>query len=151
MQLSPERRTYYPNLTPENYTVTSPETPAYNCIAWAYGIDNRRMWPAFEGYWWPDDVLNEESVEAFIDLFRSIGYEVCDSGDPEAGVEKVAIYAIADEPAHAARQLPSGMWASKLGQWEDIEHATALAVECSIYGKVTVFMARPSPMGLSSI
>ena len=164
MHLSPDRGAYYPHLTTANHTITSAETPAYNCIAWAYGIDNRRMWPAAVDYWWPDGIRSDESLEAFIELFESIGYEACDTGDPEDGHEKIAIYVSDDGPEHAARQLPSGRWSSKLGQWEDIEHATPESVECALYGTVAVFMRRsrttetlltsessPLVVGLSSI
>jgi hypothetical protein len=45
-------------------------------------------------------------------------------------------------PKHAARQLPSGRWTSKLGPMEDIEHAlhdlTGMA-----YGSVVLVMKRP--------
>jgi hypothetical protein len=41
----------------------------------------------------------------------------------EQGVDKIALFVNpAGKPAHAARQLLSGRWKSKLGQGEDIEH-----------------------------
>lgn len=51
------------------------------------------------------------------------------------------------EPTHAARQLPSGAWTSKLGEWEDIEHDTLEALEGSegrgeAYGRVALILKR---------
>ena len=43
---------------------------------------------------------------------------------PQIGVRKVVLYADGNEWTHAARQLPSGRWTSKLGDYEDIEHDT---------------------------
>ena len=40
----------------------------------------------------------------------------------EPGFEKVALYALGGVPKHAARQLSSGRWSSKLGDLEDVEH-----------------------------
>lgn len=44
---------------------------------------------------------------------------------------------------HAARQLPNGLWTSKLGQLEDITHATPQVIAGSDYGEVMQFMKRP--------
>ena len=46
------------------------------------------------------------------------------------------------EPKHAARQLPSGRWTSKLGFLEDIEHALH-DLEGTEYGAVVLVMKRP--------
>src|SRR5437879_4179528 len=115
----------FPNLQMTGYRITSPLTRQYNCIAWAAG-DAQRWWDPTRhkdfGYW-PDDVPRELSVLAFVQLYESLGYLVCDRHDLEEGLEKVAIFA--DEsgrPTHAARQLRSGVWTSKLGRLEDIEH-----------------------------
>ena len=63
--------------------------------------------------------------------------------DLEPGVEKVAIYADEHgEPQHAARQLPSGNWTSKIGSLEDIEHNTLRAVEGPMSGTVARILKR---------
>ena len=51
-------------------------------------------------------------------------------------------------PTHVARQLPSGAWTSKLGDWEDIEHQTLASLEerpgaAPAYGKVARILKRP--------
>lgn len=42
-----------------------------------------------------------------------------------------------------ARQLPSGLWTSKLGEMEDIEH-TLRGLKGDIYGAATGFLKRPA-------
>jgi hypothetical protein len=39
-------------------------------------------------------------------------------------------------PTHAALQLESGDWTSKLGDFEDISHSTIEAVSGPVYGRV---------------
>ena len=60
----------------------------------------------------------------------------------EAGYEKVALYALAGVPKHAARQLPGGGWTSKLGELDDIEH-TLEGLVGSWYGNVVQILKRP--------
>lgn len=132
----------FPSLTLDNHAVTSSATDDYNCFAWAYGLHDRRMEPASDDGWWPQGVTNEPTVDAYIELYASIGYEPCDDGSHDDGYEKVAIYAERGEPLHAARQLLNGRWTSKLGTDVDIEHATPGLVE-GYYGRVVAFMRRP--------
>jgi hypothetical protein len=66
-------------------------------------------------------------------------------GSLEAGFEKVALFADAQQtPKHAARQLQSGSWTSKLGPEEDISHSI-YGLEGSKYGDAVVYMKRPLP------
>lgn len=44
---------------------------------------------------------------------------------------------------HAARQQPSGVWTSKLGQMEDIEHNMLEALRGDVYGRVGLILRRP--------
>ena len=61
----------------------------------------------------------------------------------EPGFEKIALFATDQAvPLHAARQLASGRWTSKLGEREDIEHALR-DLEGEIYGTVVLIMKRP--------
>ena len=150
MALPFNQRVLFPSLTEKNNVVKSTASPQYNCIAWAYDIDNRRMWPNNEDYWWPDGVRDDESIDAFVALFKGIGYEGCETNAFEAGYEKIAIYADVDEPLHAARQLPSGWWTSKLGDGQDIEHAEPGNVEGRRYGRVAVILKRRLPTAKES-
>jgi hypothetical protein len=78
-----------------------------------------------------------------LDAYRQGGYEICESAEIEEGFEKIAIFAdLSGEPRHAARQLPSGAWTSKLGEHVDIEHDEVAAVGGVFYGEPAVYMRR---------
>lgn len=135
----------FPRLTQGNYSVTSPRSKRYNCIAWAAANSGNWWWPGpnAEEEYWPSAVARVESLDAFREAFASFGYDVCQGEDFEPGFEKTAFFA--DEkhiPQHAARQLPNGRWTSKLGLLEDIEHALR-DLEGPAYGTVVLVMKRP--------
>jgi hypothetical protein len=141
-ELRSNRRVHYPNLTPANHSVESVETDEYNCFAYAYGLTDRQLLPNDDDSWWPPGIPETNDVQSFIDLFGDIGYELCGDGQQEDGFEKVVIYIESGDPTHAAVQRPDGTWASKLGDWEDIEHADVQALTCNWYGMPTVFLRR---------
>jgi hypothetical protein len=120
--------THCPNLSPNQYQITSPETSDYNCIAWGAEEDDRRWDPTNPEQYWPDGVPRELTLAAFIQAYQSIGYVPCESVEFEPTFQKVAIYTRDDgqpdggQPTHVARQLPNGKWTSKMGELEDIEH-----------------------------
>lgn len=84
-------------------------------------------------------------MENFIKAFKRLRYKICNNPALEKGYEKVAIY-INDKnnPTHAARQLPSGIWTSKIGDEEDIQHDTLVGLEGKAYGKVSTILKRPN-------
>jgi hypothetical protein len=134
----------FPNLINSAYSITSPASVEYNCIAWASGDTERYWWPDSNniGYW-PDDVPREETLKAFIAVYEILGYTVCLNAGYEEGFEKAAIYVDSNgKPTHAARQLNSGRWTSKLGKLEDIEHNTLNNLSGSQYGTVAIIMKR---------
>ncbi len=134
----------FPQLRFSAYEIKSPYTPEYNCIAWAAGENDRWWWPdQKKEYFWPEEIPRRESLEVFISAFKLLGYCPCSAASLERGFDKVAIYA--DEngiPKHMARQLPSGMWTSKLGPWEDIEH-TLEGLFGATYVRVVQILKRP--------
>ena len=133
----------FPSLVATGYRVTSPQDDVYNCIAWAAGDNTDWWWPdATQIGYWPPGVPREATVDAFRDAFATLGYAVCADEAFEPGFEKVAIFALAGAPKHAARQLESGRWTSKLGEREDIEH-TVDALTGMVYGSVVLIMKRP--------
>ena len=78
----------------------------------------------------------------FVSAFATLGYEITGQEEPEPGIERVALFATADGTVtHAARQLPSGIWTSKLGRGEDIEHLLR-ALEGEEYGRVVQVLRR---------
>jgi hypothetical protein len=128
----------FPRLTPDNHRVTSVATPDYNCIAWAVG-DTENWWEP--GVFWPIPA-DGYGVDVLERAYQLLGFEPCEVESLEAGFEKVALYADGQYFTHAARQLRTGKWTSKLGRREDIEHDTPHDVSGGVYGKVVVFMKR---------
>lgn len=119
---------------------------SYNCIAHAAG-DSRRWWEPvpfpIPGYYWPSGVEPSFRPEALQACFESLGYEVCQDGEPESGYEKVALYVDGRGTwSHAARQVDGSAWTSKLGKNVDIRHRTPECVGGPVYGDVRMFMRR---------
>jgi hypothetical protein len=136
----------FPRLRGTGYRIDSPQDPDYNSIAPAAGDHRTRWWPDLGGRaTWPGGVAREETPEAFVAAFATLGYAVCGGEEPELGFEKVALFADAQGvPTHAARQLESGRWTSKLGDLEDIVHALH-DLTGVVYGSVVLVMKRPVP------
>ena len=137
----------FPNLTygaDRNHRITSCARNGYNCIAWAADDPLNWWWPNCGEYW--PTVPEEETLQAFVIAFESRNFAVCANGTPERGYEKVAIYTYKGVPTHAARQLRSGKWTSKLGPFEDISHKTPLDVgdgpPPDSYGRPEVYLRR---------
>jgi hypothetical protein len=141
----------HPYLDPSNCRKTSDPDTIYNCIAFAVGETHRWWWPLPRRgiNYWPRGVPREETVDAFISAFGTVGFTECSDGKLEPGVEKIALFVKVDRgfliPTHAARQLESGEWTSKMGTLEDIQHPTADAPRGPYYGQPYCYLARPRP------
>lgn len=135
----------FPNSQSEPFLITSPETWRYNCIAWAFGDDQKWYWPTeIPQHYWPPNIRRELDMQSFIELYQLVKYKVCVDGSVEVGFEKIAIFAhLNGEPSHAARQLPNGNWTSKMGPWHDVEHTLNSMNNSVGYGNAIVFMSRP--------
>jgi hypothetical protein len=133
----------YPALASGHFRITSPRDSSYNCLAFA-ADETRRCWPpsAFGGLHWPAGAVAEDTLDGWISAYGTLGYTVSASAELESEWEKIAIYADRDFPLHVARQLPTGLWTSKLGPQEDIEHELA-GLQGEEYGRVAVVLARP--------
>jgi hypothetical protein len=134
----------FPNLPPNSYQKTSDADPQYNCIAWAAG-DNLHWWEpvGIAPYYWPPNVPLEYTLDNYVLAFELLGYEKCENGEFVPGFCKVAIYVDRHgNPSHAARQLGPNKWTSKLGQLEDIDHATLDGLSGNRYGYVAQFLRR---------
>ena len=138
--MTAQLRGLFPSL--HDYQVTSPQEERYNCIAWAAGLDTGWWWPHPDAYW-PPDIPLRDNVSTFVAAFATLEYEPCSDGDVEEGFEKVAIYELSAHVKHMARQLPTGRWTSKIGELEDIEHASPADLEGAEYGSVVQYMRRP--------
>lgn len=142
--------TCFTSASKEGCWITSCKNSDYNCIAWAAGDTQNWWWPSSNaiGTYWPPGIPCECTLSAFVSAFGSAGYDEWsqENGGHEAGYEKIAIYA--DDqgvPTHAARQLPNGRWASKLGPYKDVQHATTAAFEGqsnTAYGRVVKYLRR---------
>lgn len=142
----------FPGLANDKYfKITSPHDGAYNCIAWAYFIDNRWMWPNTGEYefidgvhYWPTKEITTEEVIHFIDAFKLQGYEECNNWENEEGFRRIALYVEEGTTlgTHASRELSSGVWVSKLGEMVDIEHGNPYTIEGKHYGKVYCIMKK---------
>ena len=136
-------RPLFPALNQTNSRPTSPADDAYNCIAWAAEDPERWWWPdPQEQEYWPPTVPRAETVEAFEIAFKYLGYSERTDASVESGKQKIALFVSEKgKPTHAARQLPDGWWASKLGQQIDIEHELS-AIQGPKYGTVAVVLGR---------
>jgi hypothetical protein len=133
----------YPNLALTEYAVTSPKSQEYNCFAWVAG-DQERWWqPTPEDeFYWVSGVPMEETLSAYIQAYQKLGYAICDNAVLETGYEKIALYVNNQGvPTHAAKQLLTGKWSSKLGSLKDIEHELE-GLTGEQYGKVGQVLRR---------
>jgi hypothetical protein len=142
-QVSEDLEKLFPALAGDGYAISSPETSAYNCIAWALG-EYHRWWEP--GVYWP--IHAGDDLAALVSLFAHLGFVPGENEALEPGYEKVALYADEfDEWTHAARQLPDGWWTSKLGQGVDIRHRSPHALAGKVYGQLLAIMKRVTTTG----
>lgn len=143
--VEPSLEEVFPGLRGKVYQITSPKDLRYKCIAFAAGDNRNWWWPDADGDdTWPAGVARAEPVDAFRHAFATLGYRICEDDRLELGYEKIALFALAGVPKHAARQLASGRWTSKLGPSEDIEHALH-DLEGEVYGSGILVMKRAVP------
>lgn len=133
---------FFPNLSKSGYKRTSCPTGLYNCFAWAANDDQQRWDPDPWGlFFWPKEAPRKLTKTAIIAAYGTVGFKVCASPDLKDGLEKIAVYCSGATPLHAARQLPSGKWTSKLGDEDDIEH-TLDGLNDAAYGNHKIYMSR---------
>ena len=144
--MSPWLESDFPSLGGENSEIKSPADEYYNCIAWAAEEDDRWWWPVPSPFaYWPPGLPRVVTLDNFITAFETLGYEPTEKDHLEPGFEKVAVYVDANGvPTHMARQRESGMWTSKLGPQEDIDHDTLEDLEGGVYGHVARVLRRPA-------
>ena len=144
---SPEDRalleSIFGRLRDTGYEIRSCKTSHYNCISYAVGVEHIPWDPFNEPYtYWPEGIAADGRIESLVAAYRTEGFEVCTNGSLEAGIEKIAIYGVNGEWQHAAVQRQDGLWASKCGVLQDIEHKSLEGICCVAYGDVQVYMAR---------
>ena len=145
--MNPDWLRFAPRITIANCRETSPVSGDYNCLAYAAG-DHDQWWEPFvippeqPGIYWPPGVPPDARVEDWEAALACRGYQPCVSDCLEAGLVKVAIYGRDGIALHAARQLKTGWWTSKLGQLEDIAHQNPDVLGGGDYGEVVRILAR---------
>ena len=98
---------------------------------------------------WPAELACNDRLATIEAALRLEGFESCEDGTLVDGIEKVALFADGAQFTHTARQLPSGRWTSKLGDYCDIEHDLEDLVRIRSanaefrYGEIVAFMRRP--------
>lgn len=142
------RENAFPDLLRTGYEVTSKEDQFQNCFGYAAGEAFGWWTPiAGSGYQWPQELPRKTDVDTFVEFYNlKGGYVPCDTGELEEGFEKVVLYVDSNnEVSHAALQKENGVWTSKLGVWEDIEHSIpeGLNGDDPAYGKIARFLKRP--------
>ena len=86
-------------------------------------------------------------MTAFVKAYEALGFRLAIGDALVEGLGKVALFGIdvpdgATVPTHAALQLETGQWTSKLGDFEDISHDTVDGVSGPIYGKPFFYLER---------
>jgi hypothetical protein len=144
------RQQDFPNLHAGNHRDTSPPALTYNCIAWAASHDDEWWDPTTSAdpekkFYWPANVPRDYKLTSLIAAYVAVGFATCADGSLEDGSDKIAIYADGPEYTHAALQLETGKWSSKIGELEDIEHDTPDDLAGPAFGNVALYMKRQRP------
>jgi hypothetical protein len=131
-------------MTSRPVTKKSPETDAYNCVAFAANIQDIWWWPdTMEQYYWPENVPREDTLTAFVAAFGTLGYRPTDGGGFEPDVTRIALFSRdGKHTTHVCREVGDGLWVSKLGRAEDVEHGLE-SLDDYDYGKIHTFLACP--------
>ena len=147
-----ELRGVFPNSTGSRLDLTSEEDINYNCASWALE-ENHRWWEPYglilpapsPPYHWPPELPQDNKAATYVRLFEMNGYELAADESLEQGYKKVALYIRDVNFQHAARQLSTTKWTSKIGKHEDIRHELrALERDGPYgYGTASIFMRKP--------
>ena len=124
---------------------TSDPSDDYNCAAYAAGDVTRKWWPdpEAEDYYWPPDIPRDDSLQAMVLGFQTLGFERCEDDVLEPGFQRIVIFALGSgTPQHVALQLPDGQWSSKFGEGIDATHVDLRCISGGSYGYPAVYMKR---------
>lgn len=108
---------FFPNSDISPFEITSPESPAYNCVAWAVG-QTETWWEAEAGFAWLPQVPAENRMSTLKLFFENFGFSTCFNALPETGFEKIALFSSDSEHcSHVAGYYPM---AGGLPNWEKV-------------------------------
>lgn len=122
-----------------NFIFTSKQTWDYNCVMWSLHRDD--YWKDF--FYTEDGYISiDQSIKPYVEFFKENGFSICETNVVEEGFEKICIYSKNGIFSHVSRQLKDGRWASKMGNYEDIEHLSVFDVNGEGYGAPEVYMKK---------
>ena len=135
---------WFPNLAKDTvFKLTSPDTPVYNCIAWAMGFTDR--WVdhfSAAGHWWPQSVEKDDTCQSLLNAFLALGFEPTDNYNYNASYDKVVLYGYDGKWKHASRILVNNIEHSKFGAlWDGIHGHNVF--QDDIYGIAYACVQRP--------
>lgn len=133
-----------------NFEILSPETPIYNCIAWAMQMEDRWVDPyMIPGHWWPNGVAKSISPESLVQAFEAVGFSVTSDCKIEDDFDKVVLYKNdkTNEWTHASRIVADTIEHSKFGQLWDGSHS-ANSISGTAYGIPYCYMKRSKSYNL---
>lgn len=134
----------FPALRGTPWKIKSRKTKRYNCLAWA-AREKHRRWDFAKGAYWPPGVKKAMGIAYLVGAFQAEGFSVCNENDCQtydSTADSIVVYERNRIGTHAARLLANGMWSSKLGDIEDVEHQTPEALSGDRYGYPRVYMKR---------
>ena len=130
----PDLERAFPRLVSVEYSKSSDQDLGYNCIAWA-AEDNTKIWTDDPAHYWPPGATRGWDVDALTSAFSQLGYSVCSDGGPEAGYEKMAIYADdSGEWQHACARWPT---VSGPAKWERKEKTSSTRTQPMLAARST--------------
>ncbi|MGZ5481192.1 MAG: DUF7689 domain-containing protein [Pyrinomonadaceae bacterium] len=134
----------FPKLCGTPWAIKSRKTRRYNCLAWA-AREKHRRWDFTKGAYWPPGVKRLSGIAYLVGAYLAEGFSVsnqsaCQSYDSTS--DSIVLYERNLIGMHAARLLANGMWSSKLGDLEDVQHKTPEDISGTRYGNPIVYMKR---------
>lgn len=127
-----------------NFEILSPQTPVYNCIAWAMRLNDRWVDPYMvPGHWWPDGVVKSMSPDALIQAFEAMGFTITADCSIEEDFDKVVLYKdpTKEQWTHASQLIKDSIEHSKFGEEWDGSHSFN-SITGIIYGVPYCYMKR---------
>jgi hypothetical protein len=131
------------NLKERECRFISKSTTDYNCVGFA-AADYLWWHPQQQDeHFWPEGVPRDFWAKTYVQALATVHFEVCPIQSPaiEDGYEKIVIYHRGSKFSHVAVIAGPALWKSKLGEFEDIEHAAA-ARKMGEYGLVFKYLRR---------
>jgi hypothetical protein len=130
-----EVKRIFPRLKTEDFEVIGGDSPFHNCVGDVLNTLGQSI---------PDPARRLQSA---VNFFEKKGWGVCENGDLELGLEKLAIYVdTLGRWTHVCLGMPDGRWRHKCGLRGRILTQSARSLEGQLYGTCLHFMMRKSEL-----